>query len=182
MARGPLLARHKGQLPNRKRSRPGTLEFALRGVRGAKRIVMDDLAPRAVAFEPRMERAVAKWRLLSPWQRRFVTLDDLAAEAGLTSGEFFGAITRASFELTSQVADLIVACGYPGVVAASVRRARTPEGLADRQLIFEHVTAWRSAGAYEQATQPDPRSDAQTTSSNPLKFLRTDPTDGSKTH
>jgi ATP-dependent helicase YprA (DUF1998 family) len=105
----------------------------LRGIRGGKRIVMDDLAPRAVAFEPRLERAVAQWRRLSPWQRRFVTLDDLAAEAELTSGEFFGAISRASFELTSQVADLIIACGYPGVVAASVRRARTPEGLADRQ-------------------------------------------------
>src|SRR5690242_10029456 len=102
MARGPLLARHKSQLPNRKRS-PGTLEFALRGVRGGKRIVMDDLAPRAVAFEPRLERAIAKWRELSPWQRRFVTLDDLAAGAGLTPGEFYGAVTRASFELTSQV-------------------------------------------------------------------------------
>jgi hypothetical protein len=177
MARGPLLARHKGQLPNRKHSGPGTLEFALRGVRGGKRIVMDDLAPRAIEFEPRIERAVAKWRQLSPWRRRFVTLDDLAAEAGLTSGEFFGAVTRASFEYTSQVADLIVACGYPGVVAASVRRARTPEGLADRQLIFEHVSAFRSAGAYKEATHPDQRSDAKTTSSKPLKFLGRDPSD-----
>jgi hypothetical protein len=86
------------------------------------------------------------------------------AEAGLTPGEFFGAITRASFEYTSQVADLIVACGYPGVVAASVRRARTPEGLADRQLIFEHVSALRSAGT-EQAVHTNHRSDAETTSS-----------------
>jgi len=110
-----------------------------------------------------------------------VTLDDLAAEAGLTSGEFFGAITRASFELTSQVAGLIVACGYPGVVAASVRRARTPEGLADRQLIFEHVSAFRTAGA-EQAGHTDHRSHAETTSSKPLKFLRGDPSDDSTTH
>ena len=69
MARGPLLARHKVQLSNRKHSGPGTLEFALRGVRGGKRIVMEDLAPRAVAFEPRFERAVTKWRDLTPWQR-----------------------------------------------------------------------------------------------------------------
>jgi hypothetical protein len=172
----------EGKLPRSKYSRPGSLEFALRGVRGGKRMVMDDLAPRAVAFEPRLERAVDKWRQLTPWQRRFVTLDDLAAEAGLTPGEFYGAVTRASFEFTSQVADLIVACGYPGVVAASVRRARTPEGLADRQLIFEQVSAFRSAGASEQAIHPDRPNDAKTTSSNPLKFLRTDPTDGSKTH
>jgi hypothetical protein len=143
---------------------------------------MEDLAPRAVAFEPRLERAVSKWRDLTPWQRRFVTLDDLATEAGLTSGEFFGAITRASFELTSQVADLIVACGYPGVVAASVRRARTPEGLADRQLIFEHVSALRTAGAYEPANHIERRSEAETTSSKPLKFLRGDPSDDSTTH
>jgi hypothetical protein len=182
MAREPLFATRRSKLARRKCSGPGTLEFALRGVRGGKRMVMDDLAPRAVAFEPRLEGAVTKWRDLTPWKRRFVTLDDLAAEAGLTSGEFFGAITRASFELTSQVADLIVACGYPGVVAASVRRARTPEGLADRQLIFEHVSAFRTAGAYEQATQPDRRSEAKTTSSKPLKFLRTDPDDGSTTH
>jgi hypothetical protein len=154
MARGPLGVTREGKMPKRRYSGPGTLEFALRGVRGGKRIVMDDLAPRAVAFEPRLERAVTKWRDLTPWKRRFVTLDDLAAEAGLTPGEFFGAVTRASFELTSQVADLIVACGYPGVVAASVRRARTPEGLADRQLIFEYVSAFRSARA-EQARHTD---------------------------
>jgi len=70
-----------------------------------------------------------------------------------------------------------VACGYPGVVAASVRRARTPEGLADRQLIFEHVSAFRSAGAYEQGSHPHQRSDAKTTSSKPLKFLGRDPSD-----
>jgi len=138
---------------------------------------MDDLAPRAVAFEPRIERAVTKWRELSPWHRRFVTLDDLAAEAGLTSGEFFGAITRASFELTSQVADLIVACGYPGVVAASVRRARTPEGFADRQLIFEHVSGLRPAGADRGASHPDQRSEATTTSSNTPTLRSTDPSD-----
>jgi hypothetical protein len=110
-----------------------------------------------------------------------VTLDDLAAEAGLTPGEFYGAVSRASFEFTSQVADLIVACGYPGVVAASVRRARTPEGVADRQLIFEHVSAFRTAGA-EQAGHTDHRSRAETTSSQPLKFLSTDPSDGSTKH
>jgi len=176
MAKRRFFASHEGKLPKGKRSGPGTLEFALRGVRGGKRIVMEDLAPRAVTFEPRLERAVEKWRQLSPWQRRFVTLDDLAAEAGLTSGEFYGAVTRASFEYTSQVADLIVACGYPGVVAASVRRARTPEGLADRQLIFEHVNSFRDSGD-TQNSHPDRRSDAAATSTKPKKLLRTDPND-----
>ena len=75
-----------------------------------------------------------------------------------------------------------IAFGYPGVVAASVRRARTPEGLADRELIFEHVSALRTAGAYEPASHIERRCEAETTSSKPLKFLSTDPSDGSTKH
>jgi hypothetical protein len=57
--------------------------------------------------------------------------------------------------------------------------------VADRQLIFEHVSAFRTTGAHEQASHPDQRSEAKTTSSTsskPLKFLRGDPSDDSTTH
>ncbi len=70
-----------------KHAGPGTLDFAVRSVRGGKRAVMDDLAPLATQFEPRLAPAVAKWQQLTPWQRRFVTLDDFAAETPLTASD-----------------------------------------------------------------------------------------------
>ena len=42
---------------------------------------MEELAPAAVEFEPRMEPAVRKWCELTPWQRRSMTLDDFADPA-----------------------------------------------------------------------------------------------------
>ena len=153
--------------------RLGSLEFAWRPVRGGKRIVMDELAPRAVAFEPRLKRAVDKWRSLSEWRRRFVTLDDLAAEAGLAPGAFFGAVTRASFELTAQMTDLIVVNAFPAAVAAAAKRARTPHGIADRQLLFEHMNALRDARTYEPDHPAPTKPAGDRVSSNRLAFLKT---------
>ncbi len=104
---------------------------------------MEELAPLAIEFEPRLEHAVVRWAQLTPWQRRFVTLDDLAAAAGLTPGEFLGAIARASFEFTDTLADLIVAAALPEIVLASAKRALTPNGFADRLLLLQHVWSWR---------------------------------------
>jgi hypothetical protein len=53
MARGPLRVSRDGRIPNLKRPGPGTLDFALRSVRGGRRMVMEELAPRAMEFEPR---------------------------------------------------------------------------------------------------------------------------------
>ena len=68
-----------------------------------------------------------------------MTLDDLAEGAGLTPGEFVGAISRASFECTGRVTDLIVAGALPDMVVASVKRALTPEGVGDRRLLPARV-------------------------------------------
>ena len=68
-------------------------------------------------FEPRLGRGVVKWHQLTPWQRRFVTLDDLAA------------IVRAGFEFTCGITDLLVACAFPSMVAASIERAKTRNGF-----------------------------------------------------
>ena len=75
-----------------------------------------------------LEPAVRKWQHLTPWQRRFVRLDGLAEEAGLLPEEFFGAISRASFELTNAITDLVVACSFPSVVGVY----RRPSPIAAR--------------------------------------------------
>ena len=91
MARGPLGVTRAGHPRTVKHGGPGTLDFTVRSIRGGRRRVMEELAPLAVDFEPRLEHAVTRWQELTPWQRRSVTLDDLAAEAGLTGGEFLAA-------------------------------------------------------------------------------------------
>ena len=139
MARGPLRIARDGQLQRIKRPGPGTLDFALRTIRGGKRRIMEELAPFAIEFEPRLVAAVQRWTELTRWRRRFVTLDDLAEGAGLTRGEFVAAIARASFEFTGSMTDLIVAAALPAMVATSVKRALTPDGFEDRLLLLDHM-------------------------------------------
>jgi hypothetical protein len=55
-------------------------------------------------------------------------------------------VVRAAFELTADVTDLLVACAFPDVVAASVKRARTPQGVAT---VSCSSTIWRR-GAHSQ--------------------------------
>jgi hypothetical protein len=115
------------------------LEFLFGKINLSRRRVMEELALRAVEFEPRFVPAVTRWMKLTDWQRRFVTLDDLADGAGLTRGEFVGAIARASFELTGSISDLIVAGSLPEIVATAVKRALTPNGVDDRLLLLDHM-------------------------------------------
>lgn len=152
MARGPLRISRAAQPRTVKHLGVGSLDFALRSVRGGKRAVMEEIAPLAMEFEPRLEPAIRKWLALTPWQRRFVTLDDLAAEAGLTPGEFLGAIARASFEFTKSITGLIIASSYPKVVQASVKRALTPEGIEDRLMLIQYMEEW--AARQRADTQP----------------------------
>jgi len=100
---------------------------------------MEEFAPLALDFEPRLEPAVRAWARLTPWQRRGVTLDDFAAHAGLAPGEFLSAIARVAFETTENIADLIVACSLPKMVHTSVKRALTPEGFEDRLMLLKKV-------------------------------------------
>ena len=75
-------------------------------------------------------------------------------------GAFLGAITRASYETTENIADLIVACSLPTMVQASMKRALTSEGFEDRMMLLRKmgfldgppVTRIGS----EQATRPTP--------------------------
>ena len=143
---------------------------------------MEELAPSAVEFEPRMAPAVRKWQELTPWQRRSVTLDDLAAEAGLENGEFLGVVVPAAFELTHQMTDLILASAFPAAVAAAAKRAQHPDGVLDRQLIFAHMNT-----ALERAAEHARRGAGRNATngvddSDHLAFLRKDPDVSEYTH
>jgi hypothetical protein len=134
---------------------------------------MEELAPAAIEFEPRMELAVHKWCELTPWQRRTMTIDDFADIAELSKSEFLAAIARAGFEMAHQMTDLIVACAFPAAVAAAAKRAQHRDGVVDRQLIFEHMQR-----AAERAME-DPRRTAgqdeiREGDSDSLRFLRGD--------
>ena len=170
MARGPLGVTRAGRSSPRtvKHGGPGTLDFALRSIRGGRRRVMEELAPLAMDFEPRMEPAVRKWQELTPWQRRSVTLDDLATKAGMPSSEFLAAIVRAAFEWTHDLTDFLVACAFPGVVAAAAKRAEHPDGVLDRQLFFDHMSALSMKRTLERAAE---RQKGETT---PAESITTD--------
>ena len=184
MARGPLGVTRAGRASpgTVKHGGPGTLDFTVRSIRGGRRRVMEELAPLAMDFEPRLARAVTRWQELTPWQRRSVTLDDLAAEADLPNSEFLAAIVRAAFEWTHDLTDLLVACAFPAVVAAAAKRAEHPDGIVDRQLIFEHMSALRMKRTLERAAEnaalATDRNETRVGESDHLSFLRKDPDAG----
>ena len=135
---------------------------------------MEELAPAAVEFEPRMEPAVRKWCELTPWQRRSMTLDDFADQTGLSKSQFLAAIVRAGFEATHQITDLIIARAFPAAVAAAAKRAEHPDGVLDRQLLFEHMSTALERAA-ENARRAAGRHDTGGVDSDVLGFLRKDP-------
>lgn len=188
MARGPLGVTRAGRSSPTtvKHGGPGTLDFVLRSVRGGKRAVMEELAPAAVEFEPRMEPAVRKWCELTPWQRRSMTLDDFAEVAALPKSQFLAAIVWAAFETTHQITDLIIACAFPAAVAAAAKRAQHPDGVLDRQLIFGHMSALSMKRTLERAAEHAPRATGQhdngEVESDHLSFLRKDPDVSEHTH
>ena len=186
MARGPLGVTRAGRRPTVKHLGPGTLDFVLRSVRGGKRAVMEELAPAAVEFEPRMEPAVRKWCELTPWQRRSMTLDDFADQTELPKSQFLAAIVRAGFEATHLITDLIVACAFPAAVAAAAKRAQHPDGVLDRQLLFEHMSALSMKRTLERAAEharpAAGQHDTGEVESDHLSFLRKDPDVSEHTH
>ena len=68
MARGPLGVTRAGRASPHtvKHGGPGTLDFTVRSIRGGRRRVMEEIAPLATDFEPRLEHAVTRWQELTP--------------------------------------------------------------------------------------------------------------------
>ena len=186
MARGPLGVTRAGRPQTVKHLGPGSLDFALSSIRGGRRRVMEEIAPLATDFEPRLEHAVTRWQQLSPWQRRSVTLDDLAVAAGLPNSEFLAAIVKTAFEWTHDLTDLLVASAFPGVVAAAAKRAQHPDGVLDRQLFFEHMSALRMKRTLERAAEharpAAEQHDTGEVDSDHLAFLREEPNVGEHRH
>jgi hypothetical protein len=121
---------------------PGTIDFALRSIRGGKREIME-YAGLAMEFEPRMVPIVATWHRLTPWQQRVMTVDALVAQVGgLTPCEFIVAVTRAAFDFTGGLADLCVAAALPDVIKRTVRSAKRLNsriGQRDRHALLTHA-------------------------------------------
>ena len=86
--------------------------------------------------------------------------------------------------MTHHITDLLVACAFPGVVAASIKRATTPNGIADRQLLYEHMSAVSMSTALEQAADKARRAaganDTGAMDEDYLGFLRTDRSGGER--
>jgi len=138
VARGPLRVTRAGRSPVIHPWQPGTLEFALRSIRGGKTKFMD-LASQAIQFDDRVELVVQQWNRLTAWQRRITPLEDLCEAADITPGEFLGVVVRAAFEFSRDIAPLLVAAAFPGVVQSTIQRAKTINGHQDRRILFEHV-------------------------------------------
>jgi hypothetical protein len=89
MARGPLGVTRAGGARYIGPPRPGTIDFALRSIRGGKYRVME-LASSAVRFEPRLQPIAVAWETLTPWlvASAFPSVVAASVKRAKTSGGF----------------------------------------------------------------------------------------------
>lgn len=75
---------------------------------------------------------------LLPYERAKVSFDDVCAAAGVKPSVLVGLITSVAMEMGRDVGNLVGALTHPQVVAASVAAAKTPGGIEDRRMLFQH--------------------------------------------
>ena len=81
---------------------------------------------------------IEKWDSISKSDRRYICIDDLVSALDLSPGRVLGAVVETAFNDNLDVSRLIASVWHPQVVEASIEKALTPEGEADRRMLFQH--------------------------------------------
>jgi hypothetical protein len=83
---------------------------------------------------------ITKFDLLSPSERKAVTIDHLIAATGIDVYSAMGAIVEATTREGANVSMLIAAVAHPQVMEKTVKFAMRADGFADRQLLHRSMS------------------------------------------
>ena len=114
----------------------GTLAYAASRIGGKENFF--DLVRQSARENKWLMPLVEKWDSISKSDRRYTNLDDLVTSLDLSPGRVLGAVVETAFNDNLDVSRLIASVRHPEVVEASIERALTPEGEADRRMLFQH--------------------------------------------
>jgi hypothetical protein len=117
---------------------PGSLTLATRALTGGRDTLLAYIRLAAVEGDPSAQTWLHVYDSLKAWERKVATLDDVCVAGGVSPVKLLKAIVGVAFEAGIDVANLVSAQAHPDVVQASIRVAKTNEGIEDRKLLFQH--------------------------------------------
>lgn len=88
--------------------------------------------------DPKVRSVADRYELLTEAEKKVVPIEQLCYEADVKQDVFFSEYSKAAFRSSMDVSKLIAAVSHPEVVQASVDAAKTPDGKADRAMLFRH--------------------------------------------
>jgi hypothetical protein len=88
--------------------------------------------------DPKVRNVAERWDLLSEPEKRVVPLEQLCFEAEVRQDVFIGEFIKAAFRENMNLSKITAAMAHPDVVQASIDAAKTPDGKADRAMLFKH--------------------------------------------
>jgi hypothetical protein len=88
--------------------------------------------------DPKIRGLADRWDLLTESEKKVVPVEQLCYEGDVKQDVFFADFTKTAFRANMDLSKLIAAISHPDVVQASVDAAKTPDGKADRAMLFRH--------------------------------------------
>ncbi len=98
-----------------------------------------EFARLAAELDPKLAAMIEDWDRMKPALQKSVDLDLLCELHGIDPARFIAIGGEAGRRFRDDASVLIAAINMPAVVAASVKRALTPEGIRDRRMLLEHA-------------------------------------------
>jgi hypothetical protein len=89
--------------------------------------------------DPLAKTYLKKFDSLAAKYQRVAPVEAVCIAAGIDTEKFFAVVAAAVFRQTKHTAELLAASAQPKVVEASVERATSPDGVADRKMLFQHA-------------------------------------------
>ena len=98
-----------------------------------------ELARLAVKLDPKLAPILEDWDRMKPSLRNATSLDALCEAHDVDPAHFISAVGEAAMRSGDNACIIIVALNMPAIIAVSVKRALTPDGVKDRKMLFEHA-------------------------------------------
>lgn len=114
-----------------------TLAYVFRNSGGKETAI--NAARLLIETDPRFKRLVYAYDSASEIDKKSIRLEDLCAAAEVTPDEFLGLTVPALWKRNTDMGRMLAAVSHPQIVETSIQMAKTPFGIKDRAMIFEHT-------------------------------------------
>lgn len=96
------------------------------------------LARLASQIEPELAGIVETWENLTVPARKITTIESICVEKNVDPGHFCGVVVEAAIKFRDNATYLIAALNMPEIIQQSVKFAKRPEGIRDREAFMKH--------------------------------------------